>query len=122
MEIDVVENPVRRLSEAINCHLAITAPEQSEAAQQMSPELLLTIVQTVPDCVAAVECDGAVNSAALDMLRAETMAGGRDGWWPHPPPAPPPAIYPTPAPRPNPLFQQDGGEFFPRAPPQSHAA
>src|SRR6267154_4445765 len=32
MEINAVENPVDRLSEAINCHLTITAPEYADAA------------------------------------------------------------------------------------------
>src|SRR5690348_8005159 len=80
MEINVVKNLVRRLSETTNRHPTITAQEQSRAAQQRSAELLLKIVQTEPDCVAAIECDEAVNSTALGMLPVETIAGVRDAW------------------------------------------
>jgi PAS domain S-box-containing protein len=95
MEIDVIENPVGRLSEAINCHPTITAPEQSDAAVKVSSELLHKIVQTVPDRVAAVECDRMVNPAALPMLQAETGAGVRDVWCRDLLDALPAAIYTT---------------------------
>jgi PAS domain S-box-containing protein len=80
MEINVVENLERRSSETTNRHPTITAQEPSRAAQQRSAELLLKIVQTEPDCVAAIECDEAVNSTALGMLPVETIAGVRDVW------------------------------------------
>ena len=116
MEIDVVENPVGRLSEAINCHPTITAPEQSAAAEKVSSGLLLKIVQTVPDRVAAVECDRMVNPAALPLLQAETDAEVRNLWCRDLLDALPAAIYTTDAAGRLTFFNRAAVEFSARTP------
>src|SRR6516165_9236602 len=116
MEIDVVENPVGRLSEAINCHPTITAPEQSAAAEKVSSGLLLKIVQTVPDRVAAVECDRMVNPAAMPLLQAETDAEVRNLWCRDLLDALPAAIYTTDAAGRLTFFNRAAVEFSGRTP------
>ena len=116
MEIDVVENPVGRLSEAINCHPTITAPEQSAAPEKVSSGLLLKIVQTVPDRVAAVECDRMVNPAAMPLLQAETDAEVRNLWCRDLLDALPAAIYTTDAAGRLTFFNRAAVEFSGRTP------
>src|SRR5882757_2521600 len=83
MEINAVENPVDRLSEAINCQLTITAPEQAEAPETVSQELLHLIVETMPDRGKRVECDRTVlemDPAARQVHQAEPVAGMQGVW------------------------------------------
>jgi hypothetical protein len=76
MEINVVENPMSRLSEAFYRHPTITELEQVEAAEKMSQELLHPTIETMPGGVEAVgrgETVIKMSSTALQMPRLNQL-------------------------------------------------
>jgi hypothetical protein len=71
-----------RSSEAFYRDLTITAPEQVEAAEKVSQELLHPVVETMPDCGERVARDRTVleNPVARQVHRAEPGAGMQGVW------------------------------------------
>jgi PAS domain S-box-containing protein len=114
-----LENPVDRLSEAINCHLTITAPEQAEAAEKVRQELLHPIVETMPDRGKPVGCQRKVpetNPAARQVHQADSLAGMRGVWCRDVLDALPAAIYTTDAAGRITLFNQAAVDLAGRVP------
>lgn len=115
----MVENPADRLSEAIYRHLTITAPEQVEAAEKVSQDLLHPIVETIPDRGEPVGCDRTVlemNPAARQVHQAGPVAGMQGVWCRDVLNALPAAVYTTDAAGRITFFNKAAVDFSGRVP------